>query len=388
MTPHVAFLARSLDVGGAEVQLATLARRLHEGGAFSVSVHTLYDGGALVSPLSQAGIPVVSAGKRGRWDAGGWLVRLVRGVRARNPDILHSYLGPPNVLAAVLRPLLRPRKLFWGLRASEMDLAAYDWSWRAVTGAERLLSRVPDAIVVNSEAGRETAVRAGMPAGRLHVVANGIDVERFRPDRRLGASLRGIWLRGAQGPLIGIVARLDPMKDHGTFLRAAQAFAARHPEARFVCVGGGDAASLRTESESLRLGDRVTWAGAVSDMPAAWNALDLATLTSAFGEGFPNALGEAVACGLPAVATDVGDSAKVLDDPACIVPPRNATALAAAWEKALAAPEAERQQRAAAARDRLAARYSVAAMIERTAALYRAALEEGPGEAGVGARAS
>ena len=368
------------------MQLAALARGLHEGGMFSISVHTLYDGGALAPPLARAGIPVLSAGKRRRWDAGAWLVRLVRGVRARKPDILHSYLGPPNVLAAALLPLLRPRALFWGLRASEMDLAAYDWSWRAVTAAERLLSRVPDTIVVNSEAGRTAAIRAGMPAARLQMVPNGIDIERYRLDRPHGAALRESWLQGAKGPLIGIVARLDPMKDHGTFLRAALAFAAGRPEARFVCVGGGDATALRAESEALGLGDRVIWAGVQSDMPAVWNALDLATLTSAFGEGFPNAVGEAVACGLPTVATDVGDAALIVDDPERIVSPRDADALAAAWEAAISLPDDERERRADAARARLAARYSVPAMVARTSALYHAALAAAPRRSEQGAR--
>ena len=86
------FLARSLEVGGAEIQLASLVRRLHLGGAYRPTVVTFYPGGALAIALAKSGVPVISLGKRGRWDSGAWAARLLRTLKRVNPDILHSYL--------------------------------------------------------------------------------------------------------------------------------------------------------------------------------------------------------------------------------------------------------------------------------------------------------
>lgn len=373
MPPRITFLARSLEIGGAETQLVALATRLQSGGRFAVSVVTFYPGGALEPLLRDAGVPLTTVDKRGRWDLARFGLRLVQCLRRQQPQVLHSYLGPPNLMAAACKPWLGGVRLVWGIRASDMDLSRYDWSWRAVFAAERLLSRIPDRVVANSAAGRDLVSAAGFPPGRIDVIPNGIDCERFRPDRASGAALRGKWLGDAGGPLIGIVARLDPMKDHETFLRAARVLSDAQPGARFVCVGGGPqplASRLRAMAESLGLGDRVVWLGQRTDTPAVFNALDLATLSSAYGEGFPNAVGEAMASGVPCVVTDVGDAAEIVGNTGSVVPRRDAGALAAAWRSLSAFPAKERDRRTLAARRRIVENYSVDAMVAASATLY------------------
>lgn len=370
--PHVTFLARSLETGGAETQLVALATRLLASGRFTASVVTFYPEGELSKRLIEASVPVESIGKRGRWDFA--VARLTTCIRRHRPDLLHSYLGPPNLMAALLGPFLGGPRIVWGLRASDMDLRHYDWTWRAVYQAERALSRIPHRIVANSSAGRDLAVHAGFPAARLAVIPNGIDTARFAPAAQGSAALRAEWLRGSAGPLIGLVARLDPMKDHETFLRAAQRLSTSATGARFVCVGAGPeafSARLRGIADDLGIGHRVVWAGRRHDVPAALNALDIATLSSAFGEGFPNVVGEAMACGIPCVVTDVGDSAMIVANTGTIVPRRDPEALAEGWRAMLAAPEAERQRRAQAARARIVDNFSLDAMVAATAALYR-----------------
>ena len=109
-------------------------------------------------------------------------------------------------------------------------------------------------------------------------------------------------------------------------------------------------------------------------MSAAWNALDLATLSSSFGEGFPNVIGEAMACGVPCVSTDVGDTARIINDASRIVPRGDASALAAAWSATLALPRDVAAAKNTAGRERIVEAFSVEAMVARTTALYDTAI--------------
>ncbi len=370
---RVAFLTRSLDVGGAEVQMTALASLLPRP-EFATRVLTFYGGGPLKAQIGAAGVPLVDLDKRGRWDLLRFASRLAGSMRAFAPHIVHSYLGGPNLLAAAIKPFLRDSRLVWGVRESDMDFSHYDWTWRATFRLQSMLSFVPDLIVANSQSGLEHCLAQGFRGAQATVVANGIDTQRFQPNRQQGAALRRQWLAGRVGPLIGLVARIDPMKDHNNFLQMIENIALTNREIRFVCIGAGRPkyeAELRSLAQSLGIAERIVWAGHQSDMPAAHNALDLNLLSSAFGEGFPNAVGEAMACGVPCVVTEVGDAALVVGPAGSVVPRRDPAALAAAVRRWLAMPEAERQALAQAARRRVVAEFSAEAMVARSADLYR-----------------
>lgn len=374
MVVQIVFLARSLEVGGAEVQLTELAKSLGESQRFSVTIITLYKGGELEKNLAQSKVSLISMDKTGRWDLIRWIPKLVTTIRNLKPDILHSYLGPPNIIAALLRLFIRPKRLFWGIRASEMDFSHYDWSWRIVNNLEKLLSRIPDGIIVNSYAGEKLLKKRGYPDSRIHVIHNGIDIHKFFSKPSAGMELRKKWLAGRSGPLIGLVARLDPMKDHLTFLRAATILSKNFPSAKFVCIGGGKdryLSELKAFAFSLGLDSKIIWAGEQKNMLAVWNALDLATLTSAFGEGFPNAVGEAMACGIPCVATDVGDVRIIISNDLFITPCRNPNLLASAWSEELGISEEEREVLCRNNRTRISQEFSIKSMVSKTKQAYQ-----------------
>lgn len=364
--PKIVFLTRRLDIGGAQRQLVELALGLHAAG-WRVVVATFYDGGALASRLVDAGVATVSVGKRGRWDVLGFAARLLRLLRRERADIVHGYLEMSNVLLALLRPLLGCSRVVWGVRASNMDLTKYDGLAAFESRLGRALARRADLIICNSEAGRSYHVARGYPAQRVVVIPNGVDVQRFAPDEGARRALRAEWGIASDEVLLGVVARLDPMKDHRSFLAAAARVAATHGRARFVCVGDGPAEyrdALHAEASRLGLRNRVLWPGARNDMRAVYNALDVAVSSSSYGEGFSNSIVEAMATGVPCVVTDVGDSAAIVGSRGWVSPPADSAALADAMTQAIGALPAD----AKGIREQVCTAYSSANLLERTIA--------------------
>ncbi len=385
----VVLLTRSLDVGGSERQLVQLALGLHRRGV-PVLVVTFYDGGSLEAELVQAGVPRASLSKRGRWDVIGFLVRLALALKRARPAVAYGFLATANTLLALLEPLIPGTLIVWGVRASAVDLSRYDVAARFSYWLERTLSGLPDLVIANSEAGRRHVLTVGFPRRKVVVVPNGIDTDRFRREEDGRRRVRAEWgLRGDE-PLVGLVARLDPMKDHAGFLQAARLVADEVPGARFVCVGDGPTSSrraLQDAAEALNLEPRVIWSGQRQDMPAVLSALDVACSSSSFGEGFSNSLAEALSCGVPCVGTDVGDTAILLGEIGRLVPPRDPAALAAAILDLLRLPAGDRSELQGRARARIAESYSADALVERTVAAWSAVRADWRAPARAGRRA-
>src|ERR1700704_864252 len=363
----VLFLVRDLAVGGSQRQLAVLAAGLARHG-HDVAVAVLYTGGALEGLLGDGGVRLLSIGKASRWPVMTPLVRLCRLFLSERPDLIYAFLPMQTTLAALLLPAQLETKLVFGLRAGGMQLRHYDALNALTYRSEAWLSRRANLLIANARAVRADAITRGLPADRIAVVPNGIDTDTMRPDAAAGRALRDAWNIPDDAFVIGCVARLDPMKDHANFLRAAASFACRSSDARFVCVGNGPPPyrkELRALANSLGLADRLVWAGEVGDVKAAYNAFDIATLSSAFGEGFPNVVGEAMACGIPVAATDVGDVRSIAGASGEVVPPKNPDLLCAAWrslrQRLVHDPGLHENVRSA-----IVADYGIAAMVRRS----------------------
>jgi glycosyltransferase involved in cell wall biosynthesis len=367
---RVLFIVWKLGGGGAERQLANLAVGLANRG-HAVVVGVYYAGGEYEHHLSGTSVRVVSFEKRGFWDFGSFFRRVVRCVWEFSPTIVHGYMDTGNIVATWVRPFAPKARVVWGIRGSRLEWHKYDRVGRILFQVNRVASRAAHMIVANSHVAADEMVRAGYPLQRMRVIPNGIEVERFRPSPGQGQAFRAEWGISPGSRVIGMAGRLDPMKDHATFVRAAQLLAARRPDVQFVCVGEGlepyRSAALAT-LETARLGSRLQWRGQVRDMPAFYSALDLLTSTSAFGESFSNVAAEAMACGVPCVMTDVGDARDILGETGLVVPPRDPEALAAAWETMLNRTSPELS---AACRRRIEENFSVERLVEATEhALY------------------
>jgi glycosyltransferase involved in cell wall biosynthesis len=343
-----------------------------------VLVATYYPGGLLEKDLQEAGVPVRTLNKRGRWEMFGFLLRLVQIVRRERPDVLHGYLATSNILAVLLKPLFPRTHVVWGVRASNVDLERYDWFIRLSYKVERWLSRFADLIVVNSRAGRSYAIAKGLANNKMMLIPNGIDTKRFCPDPRTRRLSRAEWGVTEGEKLIGLIGRLDPMKDHPTFLRAAAVLSDERKDVRFVCVGDGPVSyqrELRELSEELGLAQRLIWAYSRVDMPAVYNALDVHT-SSSYGEGFPNVVGEAMACGVPCVVTDVGDSAWIVGELGVVVPPTNPEQLAAGLARILDDLNENRDSIGYRLRQRIVYNFSLDRLVGRTAKTLESVVRE------------
>lgn len=371
------FFIRALTVGGSQRQLALLATGLSRRG-HDVAVAVLYGGGALESMLGGSAVRLLPIDKAGRWQIVRPAMRLARLFAAERPDVIYAFLPTQTTLSALLLPPRRSTRLVFALRGQQVELRRYDWLHRVVHVSEAWLSRRADLTIANAQSVRADAIRRGFPLDRIAVVPNGIDTESLRPDAEAGRRWRRRWGVGETDFVVGMVARLDPMKDHRSFLEAAALFAREHRDARFVCVGDGPAgyrAAFVAQAQSLGLKDRLTFTGEVAPVTEAINAFDIATSSSAFGEGFSNAIAEAMACGIPVVATEVGDARSIIGDCGELVPPCEPGRLSAAWanlRRRLAEDTFLRQR----ARDRIVTRFGVEAMIEASERIL-AALSEG-----------
>ena len=365
----ILFLHRFKDVegverefGGAERQLVDLACGLQSRG-HAVTLVTFYPGGGMLADAERAGVRIVSLDKSGRWDIPGFLWRLGRTLRRERADCVHGYLGLANTLLVLTRPIHRA-PVVWGLRSSDIDLSRYHWVARVDAWLERILSRFPRLIIANSHAGKQHAIERGYPGDRMIVIPNGIDLARFHRDEAGRERARREWGVQSGELLVGRIGRIDPQKDQPTFLNAAAIVAAQRPEVRFVIVGNdrfGEQDDITPLVNRLGMGERLIWAGHRADMAAVHSAFDLCVSSSAFGEGTPNVLVEAMACGTPCVTTDVGDSVLAVGNLGEVVPRRDPEALARGILRALDTPVDR-----AALRAHVMDRYSLKRLIDAT----------------------
>jgi glycosyltransferase involved in cell wall biosynthesis len=363
----IAHLITGLETGGAERMLARLVAATDRGRFRSVAI-SVTGPGTIGRQIAEAGIELRTLGvQRGLPDPRA-LTRLRAILREFRPDILQTWLYHADFLGLLAYWLGSGPRLIWNLRATETVGS------RFVRPLLARFSAVPDAVIVNSLAGQRYHQQLGYRPRRWIPIPNGFDTVTLRPDPRARQRSRGELGLGDDAIAILLPARYHPMKDHATFLAAAAQLAAVRPEVHFCLVGAGigpDNRALAAAIAARGLGDRVSLLGERGSLDAVYPAFDIVSLSSAFGEGFPNVLGEAMCCEVPCVATDTGDSALIVGDAGLVVPAREPAALAAAWDRVIAVGPDARRALGVAARQRIIREYG----LDRIVSLYETAYE-------------
>ncbi len=369
---RVAHVIPDLAIGGAETALVRLLEGL-DGARFASLVVTLRDGGELVERARRAGVRVVSLGMRTRLPSPLTLRRLRAALVPFAPDVVQGWMYHGNLAAWTATRLVQPRPaLAWNVRQSLAGLDHERGLTRLVIRANARLSSAADAIVNNSRASATQHADRGFDARRVEIIPNGFDTDVFRPDEEARAEVRA-QLGIAPGSLVaGMVARFDPVKLHDLFLYAFARARRDGLDVHALLVGSGivqENAALARRITRERLDESVHLLGARHDVARLLPALDV-LVSASWTEGFPNAVGEAMACGVPCVVTDTGDCAAMVGDAGVVVPPGDGAALARALPEMLRRPAHERSAMGARGRARIAADYTLAACTARYAALY------------------
>ncbi len=377
---RVLHVITGLNVGGAETWLCRLLTGM-AGGCWGKRLEhrvvTLLPCGPLAEPIRALGVEVESLGMARGIPSPGAVLRLAGIMRSWRPHVVQTWLYHADLLGFVARALAfgsRPA-LSWGIRCAYMDFSKYGLGTRLTVRACAALSGRVQTVVANSQAGAEHHVRElGYDAGTMRVLENGVDMERCRPDAAARAELRAEWGLGEGEVLVGLVARVDPMKGHDVFCRMARLVRERcGGNVRFVFCGQGTRPGeegwpdLQAMLEESGLRDSAVLLGQRRDVERVWAALDVAVLPS-LGEGFPNALLEALACGVPAVALDVGDAAAIVGPGGAVVPAAGdvearARSLAAQVERLVLAGGEERTRLGRAGRVHVSGRYALEAAV-------------------------
>lgn len=367
---RVLHVSTGLEVGGSELMLARLVGRA--AGAVEPVVVSLTGRGAVGERLAAAGTQVHALGMRSRLDARA-LARLVALVRAVRPDVVHCWMYHANLLGGLAARLAGVPRVVWGVRHTGLARGQLRQATRLVAALGARCSRhLPAVILFNAQASLRTHVAAGYDGARARVLPNGVDTAVFRPDAGARVAVRTALGVAEGAPLVGLVARWDPVKDHASFLAAAATVRAARPDARFVLVGAGvDPANAVLAAAIARAGlDRACLLlGQRDDVPRLTAALDVA-VSSSITEAFPNVLAEALAAGVPCVAADCGDAGAIVGDAGRLVPPRDPAALAAGVLELLAAGAEIRARLGSAGRARVQARFSLEAAVAAHVALY------------------
>ncbi len=316
--PRVVHVINSLSTGGAETMLARLVGAA-DSSRFEHLVLPLREGGPLAERVRETGALTEALQVDGTRNLLTAPIRLGARLRELRPDLVQGWLLQGNLAATVGASLGRPHApVLWNVRWTLYDVDSERLTTRALLRISGRLARHPRRIIFNSQLAVTQHAAIGYPSERARVIPNGFDIERFRPDPEARSAVRRELDIRPDAEVVGMVARYHPMKDHAMSLRAAARLVERRPNAMFVYAGRGvDAGNeeLSRLVHTMGLAGRVRLLGERQDVARLYASFDVYWMSSVargIAEGFPNVIAEAMACGVPCVATDIGDAASII----------------------------------------------------------------------------
>lgn len=345
-----------------------------DGSRFQNLVVSLSDCGTIGPRIEELGVPVCAL------NIGRMPVSLSSAfgfpkiLRQFRPNLIQGWMYHGNV-AALLGAVFVPGRppAIWNVRQSMSSLDDEKPMTARVIRLGAYFSRRADAIIYNSSVSARQHEAIGFSPEHRQTIPNGFDCDEFRPDPVARAVFRQALGIAPNTLVIGLAARFHPMKDHALFFAAVAKSISFGLPIHFILAGkdvddGNPAIAAMVDRLGLR--ERVTLLGEVERMSDFFNALDIATLCSSRGEGFPNVVGEAMACGIPCVVSDVGDSADIVGDTGVVIPPSNVGALVSGWDTLLSEGDERMRERGSMARARVVAHYSLRNVVCEYESLY------------------
>lgn len=377
MRLRVDFIISGLGGGGAERMLLKLLSKIDRD-VFAPNVISLTHHGEitaqLVNQFGAVGIPVYFLGMQGGIPDPRGLGRLLRIFRQTRPQLIQTWMYHADLIGGVAGRYFGNIPVIWNIRHSCLDKEADKKRtiWTAKL-CSRLSSYLPRKIICCSTVSQKFHSDFGYDSSKIVVIPNGFDVEDFKP-RYISRSEICKELGIPQDNLIiGYISRFHPIKDHRVFIKAAKLLVDNNQKTKFVLCGNGiswDNLELASHIEKLNLRQHFYLLGHRTDIPRITASFDIASSSSS-GEGFPNIIGEAMACGVPCAVTDVGDSAHIVGDTGKIVPPRDPEALFGAWSKLIEMGDEKRKCLGVMARKRVLEKFDLAEITKQYEKTYK-----------------
>ena len=369
-----------LTTGGAEIMLYRILSKINRD-RFSPYVVCLMDRGTLGDRIEALGIPVYTLGmKTAGVPTPNVIRKLVNIIREIKPDLIQGWMYHGN-LAAQFASLLVGKQIpvFWTIQGTVYSLKLEKKMTAAIIKLSAYLSRFTSKVIHVSQVGKIQHEALGYDKKNGCVIFNTVDTSLFVPSEAARADIRAELGLPENAFLIGLVCRYHPMKDHANFLQAAALLLQEYPDIHFALVGRGvvkENESLYQTIKQLGISHRTHLLGERSDMPRITAALDIASSASAYGEGCPLIVGEAMSCGVPCTVTDVGDSGLIVGNTGWVVPPKNPEALAKAWQESIELGAEGREALGKAARTRVIECFSLESVVASYERLYESAMTQ------------
>jgi glycosyltransferase involved in cell wall biosynthesis len=374
----ILLLHPDMSYGGAERQLLNLARGLANKEEYQVTVALYRVFGMLADELKMLNnIEIVDL----RFNGTSYFKRvnkLRKEIKKREIDLVYSLLVGPNLLNALSTFAGSGCGIIWGNRVSSFGTYQFGFKGVLASLASKILVIRANLIIANSHAGKRHLERNGIRQSKIVVIPNGIDVSRFFPNQEFREEFRTKLRVGKEQIVIGQVGRVVEWKGHDVFLRAAARLKKINPQVVFVFIGDGEPlwlSQLRDLADELGIIDSLHWLDASRNIEYALNGIDILTVSSTSGEGFPNIIGEAMATSTAIVATDVGENGVLLQGVGLVVPRNNHGKLAEAWQLLITNPT-DREHLGELAKKKVVSEYSIETMVKRTEIAFQSVVSK------------
>ena len=367
-----------LNVGGAELMLKRLVESNRKSSIYRHSVISLTDLGKIGLQLQALGIEVRVLGMQSSLDIPRVLWQLMRIIKKKRPDIIQTWMYHADLIGGLAARLAGNNRVIWGVRTTDVDAGGKRATLWVRKACAWLSLWVPHTIVCAADASRRSHVAIGYDADRMVVVPNGFDIARLVATKVQSDILRAECNFDANTIVIGSLGRFHEVKDHANFVKAAGLLMAHFPAVQFLLVGR----DLDTNNKELMswiaatgYPNRFVLLGQRADVPVCLSIMDILCLHSKT-EGFPNVVGEAMAMGVPCVATDVGDARFLMADTGVIVPKEDSVALAEGLKQMLEMTREERSALGQKAKMRIYSEFTMERCRERFEAIYEKVIAE------------